>query len=123
MTASVPQEVGFHEPAHRIRPCCRWRAVGGIDDAGIVDQNVQPAISGRNLFCGSCDCLLVVEVDLEGLDCQSRFRKLGGRLLTACSIARTHQNLDIRFRELAGDLQPDALVGAGDERDAFGVPH
>ena len=108
VTASVPRKL----VSMSLRTASVRAADGGpsaaIDDAGIVDQNVQPAISGRNLFCGSCDCLLVVEVDLEGLDCQSRFRKLGGRLLTACSIARTHQNLDIRFRELAGDLQPDA---------------
>jgi hypothetical protein len=99
------------------------RTVFRINDTSVVDEDVQPAVFGAYRLCGRRDGCVVDQVDRNELCLQSLRGKISDRRLAACRIASADDDEDAGLCKLAGDFQPDTLVGAGDERDAVGVCH
>ena len=66
---------------------------------------------------------MIVEIKRDRSRPKAGGRKSGNRCAGAVGIAGAHDDEDTRLRELAGDLKSDALVCAGNERDAGSVGH
>src|SRR5699024_12395622 len=54
-------EVGIQDAADCFGRGCRRRAVLGIHDTCIVDENIEPTMLCANRFGGRCDACMVVE--------------------------------------------------------------
>ena len=89
-------------------------------DAGIVDQNVEPAVLLRDAVDQRAAGFLVRHVDFANsalppasLICFTARRALGG-------VAPGEHHDRARRRQPLGHAEPDAAIAAGDDRDAAG---
>ena len=81
---------------------------GGREDAGIVDQDVEPGVAG-----GDVD--RVREVGRVG-DVAEREVRADRRCVLLCRrVEVRHGDVGAGFAEASGDRRPDALAAAGDE--------
>ncbi len=93
------------------------------EDAGVIDEDVEAAQVLLDEREGGGDGVGDGDVEADGRGFQPLARELGGGFLTLLGVACTHHDVDAQLAELAGDLEADALVGAGDEGDACGCGH
>jgi hypothetical protein len=85
-------------------------------DAGVLDQQVQPAkIVANALGCGG-NRRQVGDVEL---DSEGRRADLLCRCLAFGEVPRPDEDSDAAGGKFLGDLEADALIGAGNEGDAM----
>ena len=113
-------EVGVQHPSHGIERRHARRPVGRFEDAGVVDQDVQPAVLGLDDASRGRDGFRVVDVEGQRAHGKAlRVQALHGGL-AAGSVARAQEHLHAGQGQLSRDFQSDALVGAGDQGNAIG---
>jgi len=89
-----------------------------VVDRGVVDEHVQGSECGRDLVTQPIDGRLFGHVEAARQHAIADLQLLRGGL-TLAQVARAEHDGVTEVRELPGDLEPDAPVGAGDDSNAF----
>jgi hypothetical protein len=112
------EEIGLERAANRVEIGRTGRSIAGAGDARVVHQDVEPPLVGVDIGRGGGDRGRVGQIDLHKARRDAFAAERPDRRRATVRVARADQDTDSVPAELAGDLEADALVGAGDEGDA-----
>jgi hypothetical protein len=95
------------------------RTIGGIVDAGVVDQNVQTAEVARDVFGGRGDRRKFSDVDRDEAHIEAFGSKFRGSFFAEGFVACSEQDGAPRRGQLTRNLKADSFVRSRDQRDFF----
>jgi hypothetical protein len=106
--------------AHKIE-IGRERGPLVVHDAGIVHENIQPAMLLGDFLEGFLDARRVRHVHLQELDIQAKLLEFRDSLLPPHLIPGRHENMHTLPGKLLRDLEPQPFIGPTDKRDLLHV--
>ena len=86
-------------------------------DAGVVDQNVEPAVVGIEVVVSALIVGLLGDVELKDLGINACGTQFGEGLFALLEIARADYDLDAVLLQIECGLKSKAAVATGDECD------
>jgi hypothetical protein len=109
--APCTEEIGLERLVDLVEVGVGRPLPGVVEDRGVVDEDVEVLDAG----CGGTDALVVGDIEDDRADVRRAELARGAR--PAPTVARAEQDGESEAAELTADLEADAAVGAGDERD------
>ncbi|KUF20910.1 hypothetical protein AO826_16865 [Xanthomonas phaseoli pv. manihotis] len=117
------EQVGVEGALPYLQALLRRGALQVIEhDAGVVDQDVQMAMTLLHRAHGGSNADVVVDIELDGLHRQAFGLQLEGRGHGVVALAPGQQRVHAGLCELTNGLQTDTAGGAGDQCD-LGIAH
>lgn len=117
--------VSQHALDKRLSQADRLTRATGLDivDSGIVDEDVEPAVLRADRSGSGGNNGMIRQVDRHRLRLEPLRCKIGECRFGPCRVTRADNDENTRLGKLAGDLQSDPLVRAGNQGDAVDVGH